>query len=521
LPYPRPSKACRRSCWKSQDRLGGATTYSLGIVWIGNNHLAPQLGVQDSAEDTAEYLFFLGAGQEDAVQLQAYVDEAPVVLRHFMDKGEIPFYAVPGFPDYYYGIAPGARPEGRNLQVEPFAAPKLGEWLQRMRLSPAATARARFEEIGAWGGRARYAEWDHDLLRQRAENDERTSGGGLAGHMVHSVVSRDIPVMLDTPAGSLIVADGRVVGILVQSKGRPVRIRARKGVVLASGTYNRNYELSRRFDDISSHIAHVPPGQDGDGLVMAMEIGAAVPSKPMFQQMLLYSIPGEEHQGSPLHRTAVNNELGFPHTMVVNADGMRFCDETIGQEVGIGVRYFDNKRHRYINDPCYLVFDQTYLDKYGFANIRPGQPAPEWLTQGKTTRALAEKLGIDPDGLQQTVRRFNRFARAGKDKDYDRGGFSFANSVSGDSTQKPNPNLGPLEKPPYYGVPLVANSTISAGLVTNTYGQVMHVRDRPIPGLYACGSTTFHFYGIGYQAGCQLGGAMVFGHRAVQHAKGG
>ena len=50
------------------------------------------------------------------------------------------------------------------------------------------------------------------------------------------------------------------------------------------------------------------------------------------------------------------------------------------------------------------------------------------------------------------------------------------------------------------------------------FAQVLHLRGQPIPGLYACGSTSAHFYGIGYQAGCELGGAMTFGYLAAKHA---
>ncbi|MDA0264576.1 MAG: hypothetical protein O3A93_10565 [Chloroflexi bacterium] len=67
---------------------------------------------------------------------------------------------------------------------------------------------------------------------------------------------------------------------------------------------------------------------------------------------------------------------------------------------------------------------------------------------------IAAQGGVDGNGLAKTIRRFNRFAEAGKDQDFGRGEFPFANSVSGDLTHKPNPNLGPLNAPPYYGLPL-------------------------------------------------------------------
>ena len=66
------------------------------------------------------------------------------------------------------------------------------------------------------------------------------------------------------------------------------------------------------------------------------------------------------------------------------------------------------------------------------------------------------------------MRRFNRYAGVGKDRDFGRGEFPFANSVSGDLTHQPNPNLGPLNKPPYYGLLLEPAATGSTGLMTDS-----------------------------------------------------
>ena len=112
---------------EKDDVLGGGTTYSYGIVWVGENHLAPSLGVEDTRDEAFAYLQHLGAGHQNDANLRAYVDNAPAVLRFFCDEVGIPFYAVPNFPDYYHGMAPGSRSQGRNLQVKPFQASTLGQ----------------------------------------------------------------------------------------------------------------------------------------------------------------------------------------------------------------------------------------------------------------------------------------------------------------------------------------------------------------------------------------------------------
>ena len=503
---------------EKSDKFGGGTTYSYGIVWVGDNHLERSLGIQDSREDAYNYLHHLAAGHEIESNLRAYIEFSPEALRFFCDDVGIPFYVVPGFPDYFQDMAFGSLGEGRNLQVRPFESKSLGVWHEHLRAAPAVTHRATFEEVANWGGRARPQNWDRQLIRDRMEQDIRTFGAGLIGHLMSAVVARDIPIYLETSAQSLIAEDGRVTGVSVKQGNEEFRVVARKGVIMATGSNIRNDFLTRRFSEMHATESLLPPSVDGDSIVMAGEIGAAISSKPMFQQDLLYVIPGEEHYGAPLYRGVTNNESGFPHSILVNLDGNRFADESIGQQVGATLRDFNIRRHRYINVPCFLIFDQTYLDKYGLGSVLPGKDAPDWLIKNDTILGLAEELGIDAAGLMGTVERFNGFAVDGKDHDFGRGEFPFANSISGDLTHEPNPNLGPLIKPPFYGLPLEPAATSATGLMTNENGQVLHLRGHAIPGLYACGSTSAHFYGIGYQAGCELGGAMTFGYLAAKHA---
>ena len=503
---------------EKSDRFGGGTSYSYGIVWVGDNHMEKDLGIQDSKEEAYEYLNHLAAGHGIEANLRAYIETSPEALRFFCDEVGIPFYVVPGFPDYFQYMSPGSLGEGRNLQVRPFEAKSLGEWREHLRAAPAVTHRATFEEVASWGGRAKPQNWDRQLIRERMDQDIRTFGAGLIGHLMSAVLRQNIPFHLDTQVISLIPEEGRVWGVVARQGRNEYRIKARRGVVLATGSNIRNEALTWRSSEFQATESLLPPSVDGDAVVLAGEIGAAISIKPQFQQDLLYVIPGEEHYGRPLYRGVTNNESGFPHSILVNQDGNRFSDESIGQQVGSMLRNFDVRQHRYVNVPCFLVFDQTYLDKYGLGSIQPGQDVPGWLVRNQTIKGLAQELGIDGDGLAKTIRRFNRFAVAGKDQDFSRGEFPFANSVSGDLTHQPNPNLGPLNQPPYYGLPLEPAAAGSTRLMTNEYAQVVHLRGHAIPGLYACGSASAHSYGVGYQAGCELGGAMTFGYLAARHA---
>ena len=505
---------------EKSDKFGGGTAYSYGIVWVGGNHLAEGMGIQDSKEAAYEYLNHLAAGHAIEANLRAYIDKSPEALRFFCDDVGIPFYVVPGFPDYFQGMAPGSLSEGRNLQVRPFESKSLGEWHGLLRAAPAVTHRATLDELTGWGGRAQPRNWDGALIRERMRKDIRTFGAGLSGYLMGAVLRRRISFHLEAPVQSLVVEAGRVAGVIARQNGNEVIIKARKGVILATGHNLRNESLTQRFGELHATQSLLPHSVDGDSITIAGEIGAAVSAKPAFQQDLLYSIPGEDHYGTPLYRGVTNNESGFPHSILVNLDGKRFADESIGQQVGATLRNFDVRKHRYPNTPCFMIFDQTYLDKYGLGSIQPAQKAPDWLARNKTIKGLAQVLGVNGDGLAKTIQRFNRFSAAGKDSDFGRGEFPFANSVSGDLTHEPNPNLGPLNKSPYYGLPLELAATNLTGIITNESAQVLHLRGHTIPGLYACGSTSAHYYGIGYQAGCELGGAMTFGYLAAKHAGG-
>ena len=116
-----------------------------------------------------------------------------------------------------------------------------------------------------------------------------------------------------------------------------------------------------------------------------------------------------------------------------------------------------------------------------------------------------------------TIERFNGFARAGVDQDFHRGELKWKLASSKGRTGK-NPALGTIETAPFYGVELFRASETRPGLLANSDGQVVHQRQRPIPGLYASGVVAVRDEGgAGYQAGLTLAAAMTFSYLAVRH----
>jgi 3-oxosteroid 1-dehydrogenase len=500
--------------------LGGSTVYSYGILWVPNNHLQRRAGVPDATEEGRRYMLYLGAERQWLGHVDAFLEYAPRALEYFERVGGVPFYPVKGLPDHYYPVAPGSIEFGRNVQVQPLSTADLGEWRDKLRHSPY-VERVTFEEMAQWGGRNNEKNWDHALIAQREADDVRTFGSALSAGMLRGAIGKGVRIMLGTAAERLVVEDGRVTGLEAAQDGRPLRIQARRGVLLGTGLYGANERLVRWFDEFAPMPTHRPPTTtQGDGLVLALEQGAAMHVQHGTLAIhLSYAIPGETEQGFPVGREVGLREVTAPHTMLVNRDGQRFADESFFEHVAIKLREFDLWRHSYVNRPCFLIFDQQFWDAYAIEPAPAGGPVPDWLAHADSLPELAAKLGVDGQQLEETARRFNGFAERGVDEDFHRGEGMWVRQVTGDLGGRKNPNLGPIDKPPFYGLPLFPGDAREAGLVTNEHGQVIHVRGQAIPGLYACGEVAAQvFVGVGYQAGFTLTGAMTFGYRAARHA---
>jgi succinate dehydrogenase/fumarate reductase flavoprotein subunit len=325
--------------------------------------------------------------------------------------------------------------------------------------------------------------------------------------------------MLSTAAKELIVDDGRVIGLRAERDGKELMISAKKGVILASGGFEWSRELVARF--LGGVITHPnsPPGNEGDGLKMAMALGADLGNMNEAWWCPSVDVPGEEYDGKQLHRGdfAIRS---LPHSIIVNRKGTRFVNEAHNyNDMMKPFMSFDPVAYDRPNLPAWLVLDQQFVDKYALVTVVPGMPVPEWIVRADSLEGLAQKIGVDAKGLAQTVGRFNEQARRGVDDDFGRGS-SLYDHFYGDPEQKPNPNLGTIEKGPFYAlqVHLGAIGT-KGGARVDTSAQVLHVRGVPIPGLYAAGNVMAGITGPGYPgAGATIGTAMTFGYIAGRAA---
>jgi len=483
------------------DRAGGLTTQSGGTLWVPMNPWMKQAGIADSREEAISYLRYISGGYSRPEYMEAFVDNVNRAIGYLQEKADFKLTVGTG-PDFYK-IA-GAKERGRRLVGERFPSQTLGEWRDRVLPSPyyqgfrtaaggdgseggAAPARSKPESLAAW--REVYGAEMDQILKE--DQEYRTAGAALGAFAFRGVVQRGIDVRTGTGVERLVTEGGRVAGVVVGQNGQERYIQANRGVVLATGGIH----------------SRMLPGYDV-GWTLAGEAGAAIHSEPVTVPQIYVEVPGEMFQiGVPAGRA--NYEMRMPHSLAVNRFGERFGNEAFFQDIGSKICHFDNYgEHRFVNVPLYMIFDHALVEANGFGGLPPGYTKGlEWVSQGKTLGEVAQKLNLPAAKLEATVRRFNELARQRRDTDFNRSPAT----------------LGPVEKPPFYGVELKTVDpfhTVSR-VVINPKGQVVSWRnEEPIPGFYACGgiSATGRVWGIGYQGGLDLAAGATFGMLAAEHA---
>ena len=523
---------------KSQ-HYGGTSALSGGVVWVPNNHQMAAAGIADSDEDGLQYLRHVTRGEVAEARVAAYVHHAKAMVRYLEQHSAVRFEAAEAYCDYYPELT-GGKMGGRSMDPLPFSRRRLGAQLRLLQPSPWSGVLNRFHLtakeahlILAFNARTatfllrRLLAYYADVpSRLRGLPDNRaTLGQALVGSLRRSLMDREVPLWLETSAERLIVDRGRVCGAVVTRSGSSQRIRARRGVLLASGGFARNAAMRRRYQQhpIGAEWTSAAEHDLGDGILMGQEVGGAL----QFMHCAWWTPTLKEPDDS---NWALIVGKAMPGSIFVNADGRRFTNEAAPYEDVIKGQYHSHQAVASI--PCHMVFDAGYRRRYALSRIAPSRiqpdaalPAHYWqsgfLTRADTLRGLAEAIAIDADGLEATVAKFNREASQGLDTAFGRGA-SASDRYYSDPDNAPNPCLAPLEKPPFYAVRVYPGDLgTKGGLRCDEHGRVLNTAGAPIPGLYAAGNCSAAVMGDSYPgAGATLGPAMTFGYIAARHAAG-
>jgi 3-oxosteroid 1-dehydrogenase len=511
----------RVSVFEKHHEIGGTSVWSGGMVWIPNNHFQPEIGVEDSHEIAMTYLMSLSHDMIEPRLAEAYVHAGPVMLRYLEERTPVVFRPVVGFPDYH-AEHPGGKPEGgRALDCPPFPFDDLGAWKHRVTMSPYyPDPRIAISDTPL--GKARPEPIPQEELDRRAVRDERGSGSALVGRLLRACLDRGIEPQTESRGRELIMGDGRVRGVRIETSEGLFDIEG-DAVILATGGFEHNAELKRAF--LRGPMTHALSigTNTGDGLAMAMKVGAMLANMREAWWTPVCEVPTTEiATGAAL----VAGQRTLPRTIMVNKAGRRFVNEAANYNAfGAAFHELDVTRFEYRNLPCWLIFDQGYVDRYGFGMMggTPGVAPPGYVARADSLEGLADQLGIDAKALMGSVEHWNAMVAAGCDDEFHRGEAAH-DTWWGDPTCKgrPEATLGPLDKAPFFALE-VKSGTIGTkgGPRVDPNANVLDVDGNPIPGLYAAGNAMGSAMGMTYGGpGGTLGPAMVFGFLAGRHAAG-
>jgi 3-oxosteroid 1-dehydrogenase len=504
------------------DLLGGVSALSSGQLWLGNHHLQEAAGIEDNDADVETHLSQLGQGFATPDRRAVFVTRSPEALSYFTDVIGIEMTVVRGLPDYYYPALPGSRVEGRYVEVKPYKAEQLGDLASLVLTSPYGDGYS-YTTSNEWIEMQSGGEHVGVCLQRHLDAGERCAGAGLAAAQVAAARDRGVEMRVSSAVTELVIEDGAVVGVVVVGPSGARRIRARLGVVLATGGYDWKPAYVRAFDALPEAGSMAPPTVSGDHIVMASKAGAiAMPARAPSQSPIFigYKVPAEIIYGKPSSRMWLP---GAPHSIAVNRYGKRFANDAFYPDIATKVARFDGQEQGQPNWPAWIIFDQDMVDKYGLMPSWPGQPLSEGMaSSADTLEALAQAIGMDAEGLRTTVARFNGFCETGIDGDFARGSVPWGRIMTGDPSRA-NPNLGPVGRAPFYAVKLerVNMGVPTAGLPIDTDGRVLDAHDQPISGLYAAGnSAAWLDIGGGYNSGIANTRGLLYGYLAALHMTG-
>lgn len=465
---------------EATDRFGGTTAYSGGGVWYPANPVLRRAGVDDTVEDALTY-YRAVVGNRTPPELQETFIRGGAAFVEYLERDEhIEFTPLP-WPDYY-GAAPKARLDGRrHMTAAPLTASELGDL--------------------------------RDVLRPPLDTDrlgrplpKKLHGGqALIGRLLLALSAQPTATLhRETALVELVVADGRTTGAVVEHDGVRRTIRARRGVLLATGGFEADDELRRKYGvPGAARDTMGPPGNTGRGLLAGIAAGADL---DLMDQA--WWSPGLTH---PDGRSTFS--LWITGGIFVGPDGRRFVNESapydrIGREV---IR-------RQVPLPFWMVYDDREgvvppVKSTSVSMVEPAEyrAAGLWHT-ADTLPELAAAIGVPADALVGTVARYNGHAATGTDPDFGRGDEAYDRAFSGGASP-----MVPIDRGPFHAAAFgLSDLGTKGGLRTDTRARVLDRSGTPIPGLYAAGNTMAAPSGETYPAGGNpIGTSMLFSHLAA------
>jgi len=522
---------------------GGATALSGGWMWIPCNPLSRADGIVEDVELARTYLRHELGPHYDAPRIDAFLAAGPQMVDFFENRTRLQFVSGSSIADIH-ALTPGAGTGGRSVAAKPIDGRELGDLLRAVRPQNYETSlfglgimagsdlyrflHATRSLASFWYATTRMTRHWVDLLIHR-RGMQLVNGNALVARLLQSAKELGVELRLSSPATHLLCVDGVVRGAEIRTASGMTTIRARRGVVLATGGFAhdaaRRRALLPRLTDGGEAWSLPPEAVAGDGVRLGESVGAIFDAT-VASPAAWCPVSVVRYRGG---RTGLYPHIidrGKPGIIGVLANGRRFVNEANGYHDYVSAMLAALPQGAEI--ASWLVCDHAFQRRYPFGMSKPF-PFPVgpyvrsgYLLRGRTIEALAATCGIDGRGLADTLADYNREAREGRDPAFGRGATPF-NRGSGDPDHKPNPCVAPIEQPPFYAIKVLPGSFGTfAGLKTDALARVLNEQGRPIEGLYAAGGDQANVMGGCYPSGgINLGPAMTFGFIAGRHAAGG
>lgn len=525
---------------EKSDKYGGSSAMSGGVIWIPNNHLMPATGIEDSDQEGFDYLKDLTEGNVPDERLWAYVKNGKKMLHWVHEKTRLKFTALDAYPDYYCE-AKGYKSGSRSLDPAPFDGKLLGDEFENLRdqhvqvlifgryaLTTMEVA-AIFKQAPGWFGllfKQMIGYWTDFSQRLKSKRSRRlTFGNGLMGALRMSMMDKSLPLWLNSGLTEIIKQDDKVLGVVVQKDGKLYRIEAKKGIVLAAGGFEGNQQMREQYlpGPTKAEWTAANMANTGDVIRAGIEIGADT----AFMDDAWWG-PTCRPPGEPTARMLVI-EKSLPGCMFVGRDGLRFTDEAAAYIEIVKDMHKAQAAGRDVT-PAWMVFGKHYRNKYPMGPILPSSNVPEFMVdkslwdsfiyKAETLGELAQKIGVDAQGLAESVSKMNQFAQTGEDTDYGKGSTEY-DRFYGDDEVKPNPCLAPIEGP-FYAVEIYPGELgTKGGLKADERARVLDQSGQVIDGLYVTGNCSGALMGPTYAgAGSTIGPSMTFGWLAANDIMG-
>jgi len=469
---------------EATDRFGGTTAYSGGGLWFPCNAVLRRAGDTDTIEDAKAY-FHAVVGDRTSRELQdAFLEGGAPLVDYLEGDDDFAFMVYP-WPDYF-GSAPKASATGRHIMPRPLEPERLGSLRDALR-PPLGTDRAG-----------------------RPLPDLVSGGQALIGRFLLALSRREsADLRTETVCAELVRTGDTVVGAVVEHRGRRRRIRARRGVLVAAGGFERNARM-RAEHHVPGQARDTmgPAGNLGRAIEAAIGAGAATDLMPE-----AWWSPGLTHPDG-----TSTFSLWFTGGIFVGDDGERFVNESWAYD-RIGRVVIDRMDQGRLTLPFWMIYDDrggvrppVRSASVPIGETRDYEDAGLWVSAG-TLGELAGRIGVPAEPLAATVKRFNTFAETGEDEDFRRGAEPYDRSFA-----KGGSPLVPIERAPFHAAAFgLSDLGTKGGLRTDAAARVLDTSGQVIKGLYAAGNSMAAVSGTAYPGGgTPIASSMVFAHLAAR-----